>query len=142
MDGEGLRLVNSETGATRALPFGAPQAQVLEVLQRLRGPAGQGDNPECRLQYANWADGLSLTFRDGRFLGWSLDRRATGALTTMSGIGPGSTRRELTSAHDAVFSQTTLGLEFTAGDMAGLLDGPGPDARVTDLWAGETCIAR
>ena len=142
VDAEGLRLVNPDSGATRPLSFGAPQAQVLGVLERLRGPAGQGENQECRFRYANWTDGLSLNFRDDSFIGWSLDSRAAGALTTMSGIGSGSTRRELLAVYDARIRQTSLGVEFNAGDMAGLLDGAGPDARITDLWAGETCIAR
>lgn len=64
-----------------------------------------------------------------------------GALTTMSGVGPGTTRASLDEAYSTKVRQTTLGSEFTAGELAGLLDGPGRKATITNMWAGLTCIA-
>ena len=145
VEAEGLRLVDEASGAARPLPFGMPQEQLLALLEGFRGPADAGTNPECGagpVDYAVWADGLTLNFQESRFAGWALDERAAGSHATMSGIGPGSTRRELEAAHEVAVEQTSLGTEFTAGGIGGVLDGPGPDARITAMWAGVTCVFR
>src|SRR3546814_16332062 len=63
-------------------------------------------------------------------------------LGTMAGITRGSTRSDLESAYAAEVGETTLGTEFTAGGLSGLLDGTGPTAYITTLWAGTTCAFR
>src|SRR3546814_13009983 len=63
-------------------------------------------------------------------------------LGTMAGITRGSTRSDLESAYAAEVGETTLGTEFTAGGLSGLLDGNGPTAYITTLWAGTTCAFR
>ena len=141
VDGEGLRLVDAKTGKTQALPFGLSRAAVLEPLENLRGPAGQGSNPACGGEYANWADGLGLNFRRDKFVGWSLDDRSDGAITTMAGLGTGSGKRAL-EAYDYKVVRTTLGDEFSAGGLHGLLSSTAANARITNLWAGEVCLAR
>jgi hypothetical protein len=37
---------------------------------------------------------------------------------------------------------TSLGTEFTAGEMSGLLTGDTPEAKITGLWAGTNCAFR
>lgn len=146
VDGEGLRWFLPPNGSARPLAFGTPEADVLASLERVRGPAGKGVNQDCGagpVQYANWPDGLSLVFQNGEFAGWGLDRRASGALATANGVGPGMTRLELAGSFGSVsFQNTTLGTEFAAGDIFGLLDGSGTDAEITDMWAGVSCVAR
>jgi len=145
VEAEGLRLVDEASGASRPLPFGMPQDQLLAILEAFRGPADGGTNEECSagpVDYAVWADGLTLNFQEAIFVGWALDERAEGAHATMSGIGPGSTRDELDSAYEVEVEQTTLGTEFSAGGMAGVLDGDEPDARITSMWAGVSCVFR
>lgn len=146
VEGEGLRWFLPPDGSARPLAFGAPEADVLASLERVRGPAGKGVNEDCGagpVQYANWPDGLSLDFQDGVFAGWGLDPRASGALATANGVGPGSTRSALTEAFGSVsFQDTSLGTEFSAGGLFGLLDGTGPEAKVTHMWAGVSCVAR
>ena len=145
VDSEGLRLVDTTSGAARPLPFGMPEDQLLALLESFRGPADGGTNSECgagELDYAVWADGLTLYFQEDVFAGWALDPRAEGAHATMSGIGPGSTRAELEAAYDVTVEQTTLGTEFSAGGMSGVLDGDGPDARIGPMWAGVSCVFR
>ena len=75
-------------------------------------------------------------------VGWSL--ASTGSpLSTAGGLMLGTTRSELENgASVARIAKSSLGEEFTAGDVAGLLDSTAADARVTNLWAGATCIAR
>ncbi|MBC7770242.1 MAG: hypothetical protein H7124_15790 [Phycisphaerales bacterium] len=146
VDGEGLRLFNPTSGSASPIPFGRPQADVLAPLERMRGPAGQGVNQDCGagpVEYASWPDGLSLVFQDGRFAGWGLDGRAAGALTTASGIGPGSTRAALDAVYgDVRVTRTSLGNEFSAGSFSGVLDGPNATSLITDMWAGTSCVAR
>lgn len=144
IDGEGLRLVDPDSGRTRPIAFGTPRSQTLAALAA-RGTPETGTNTECgtgRLAWARFSDGLTLQFQDDRFAGWSVDRAAKGKVTTMAGIGPGSTRAALEGAYAIEMPDSTLGIEFAAGDMGGLLDGPGKDAKVTDMWAGVTCMFR
>ncbi len=146
VDGEGLRFFSSTNGSASPVGFGRPQAEVLAVLEGVRGAAGRGVNADCGagpVDYANWADGLSLVFQQGKFVGWGLDGRATGAIGTASGIGPGSTRAELDDAYgDVTVTKTSLGEEFAGGGIQGVLDGPDAQAKITDLWAGVSCVAR
>jgi hypothetical protein len=145
VEADGLRLVDPASGAARPLPFGMARDQLLAILEGFRGPADGGTNSECAegpIDYAVWADGLTLNFQEERFVGWALDERAEGAHATMSGIGPGSTRAELEAVYDAQVEQTSLGTEFDAGGIGGRLDGDTPDARITAMWAGVTCTFR
>ena len=156
LDGEGLRLIDPDSGATRPLGFGVPLEQLELVTEKLKGPAETGRAEECGagpLAYLRWNDGLTLYALDGLFAGWALDE--TGApvprakdgkpvpkLTTISGIGIGSTRADLLGAYDAKIEQTTLGTEFNAAGLSGILDGTGAKAKVTNLWSGVNCVFR
>lgn len=145
IEGEGLRLV-LQTGATRALPFGTGKAQTVEILDRLQGSKGEASrNEECGagpVDFVQWKNGLSALFQDDKFVGWSLGDDGKG-LTTMNGIGIGSTRAELTAAFAGVtVEESTLGQEFSAGGMSGILNGPGANATVEALWAGVSCVFR
>lgn len=147
LDPEGLRWFLPPNGTARPLPFGTAQADVLASLEPSRGEAAEGTNADCGagpVQYANWADGISLVFQNGRFSGWSLDGRARDGITTADGIGIGTTRGELDAAigPPLVVRRTSLGAEFTAGAYHGLFDSTKPDARIKDMWAGISCVAR
>ncbi|MFN3817983.1 hypothetical protein [Blastomonas sp.] len=158
LDGEGLRLVDPKSGATRPLAFGVGAAQLKQVAEKLKGPAQSGRNDECGagpLTYLSWDDGLTLYSLDGLFAGWALDERGAAApaksdakaqptprLTTISGIGIGSTRAQLLDVYDAKIEQTTLGTEFNAAGLSGILDGTGAKAKVTNLWSGVNCVFR
>jgi hypothetical protein len=144
-EAEGLRLFVGAGGSARALPFGMAREQLLAPLESYRGPADGGTHAECGagpLDYAVWADGITLYFQEGRFAGWALDERAEGAHSTASGIGPGSTRAELDAAYDAKVSESSLGTEFTAGGLSGVLNGKGSKAKITNMWAGVSCVFR
>lgn len=142
LEGEGLRLVDATTGSTRPVAFGSDEEMVHEVLTAALGggPVERGEAVDCALAYSRWDPGLTTYFADGAFVGWGV--RDADALTTMSGIGLGSSRAELESAYAVDIAPSTLGLEFHAGRLAGLLEGEDAHSRVTHLWAGHTCIAR
>lgn len=146
VDGEGLRLFDPVTTSASPIPFGRSQSSVIDTLERFRGPPGQGTNQDCGagpVDYASWPDGLSLVFKDDRFVGWGLDGRSTGAIFTVGSVGPGSTRRQLDETYSNVLvRKTSLGNEFTAGGFAGVLDGPNVSSKITDMWAGTSCVAR
>lgn len=145
VEGEGLRWFLSPNGSARPLPFGRPKSGILASLERVRGPANEGTNQDCGagpVQVASWPDGLSVIFQDGLFVGWGLEQRTNGGIATAAGIGPGSTRAELDAAYNATVRKTSLGSEFSAGSLHGVLDAASAGARITDMWAGVSCIAR
>lgn len=156
LDGEGLRLIDPESGATRPLAFGVPLEQLKLVTEKLKGPAEAGRAEECGagpLAYLRWSDGLTLYALDGLFAGWALDEtgvpqakpkggKPAPKLTTISGVGIGSTRAQLLDVYDAKIEQTTLGTEFNAAGLSGILDGTGTKAKVTNLWSGVNCVFR
>ena len=143
IEGEGLRLFVIATGAARPLPFGTDSSSVFTAIQRATrsDPVESGDGGDCPGSYARWSNGLTLRFDDGKFVGWSL-RDGDNSVSTPTGIGIGTTRANVDSAVVITVKGTSLGPEFTAGQLAGLLDGTTPASKVTHLWAGETCIAR
>jgi hypothetical protein len=142
---DGLTLV-LEGGATRQAPFGLPRGTVLPMVAAVLGaPLDEGDNQECGagpLAFASFAGGLGLYFQNGKFAGWDLDGREGGKFTTGAGIGIGSTLQQLRAAGPVPVADSSLGIEFHAGAISGLLSGRGPTAEVTNLWAGVNCIAR
>lgn len=146
LSAEGLQLVTQDTDSTQLLPFDTKHEQVVETLTEVRGePAEQGTSADCELEFTAWADGLILSSLDGRFVGWHMNAQSSEAAktyTTMANIGIGSTRAELEEAYSTVVEQTSLGTEFSAENLYGILDGTGADAKVTDLWAGRICIFR
>lgn len=144
VEGEGLKLFNPQTGSARAIAFGTPRDDVLKMLA-FRGTPHTGQNGECGagpLDFANWADGLGLFFQENKFVGWNLNARGDIAITTASGIGPGSSRADLESAYAAKISETSLGTEFVAGELFGILDGKGQAAKITNMWGGVSCNFR
>lgn len=151
--GEGLRVVDLETGRSRAIDFGTQDSLVLAALATMFGPARErAVNPECgagTLNFSSWSNGLTVWLQDARFIGWGINRPAQGAmpegmreLTTAAGIGIGSTRKEMDEAYVLKVSRTTLGIEFDAGGVYGVLTSASPRGEVTSLWAGTTCIFR
>ena len=143
LDGEGLRSFAISSGSSRLIAFGTMRDEAMRMLETVQGmPArDQGENIDCAASYASWPDGLTVWFADGEFAGWSVGS-ADATVATASSLRVGSSREELQSAYDARIAPSTLGTEFNAGGIAGLLDSPDANARVTDLWAGRTCIAR
>lgn len=141
---DGLALV-LDRGATRQVRFGMPRAAVTRMLVAALGdPIEEGDNQECgagALGFANFRDGLGLYFKGDKFVGWDLDGGDGGHFTTAAGVGIGATRKQLESASTVTVEDSTLGIEFSAGGLSGLLSSRTPEGEITNLWAGATCIA-
>lgn len=132
-------------GAPKRLAFGAVQAGVLaDVNAALGAPKEQGIQEECPagpLYHALYASGLQVVFQDDEFVGWAA--REGSSFRTAQGIGPGSTLGELKKAYPAATVQeTSLGHEFAAGDLYGIVTGPSDSATLEMMFAGTNCIFR
>ncbi|MBO6573924.1 MAG: hypothetical protein JJ896_00785 [Rhodothermales bacterium] len=141
LSGEGLQVVVLQNASTRDINFGASSSQLLTVVETNFGPAAEDMmNDECGLRVMRWDSGLTLYFSDDAFAGWSA-RDTDGSLTTMAGIGPGSTRAELSDALAAEFQDSSVGPMFMAGGLNGTLTGDTDEDTVDVLFAGSTCVA-
>lgn len=156
-----LQLVNITTGSTIEIPFGKPINQMIEITNtalQLK-PSFIGINKECGagpLKMASWSNGLTLVFQqtasdtaklksDWTFAGWYMGIGSDPAqkVSTMAGIGIGSTRAEMESAYVIAVSKTSLGYEFsTSSGLYGIFDGNEKEAKISNLWSGISCNFR
>jgi len=141
LEGGGLRLFVGANASARPIAFGTAAADVRSILDKvLGGPGRAAFSPDCNADVVSWKNGLNVYFSGKRFAGWSI---ADGSrLTTMNGIGVGSRRVDLEGAYAVRVDSTSLGAEFTTGELAGLLSSHDAGAMIIHLWSGATCIAR
>jgi hypothetical protein len=137
LEGEGLRL-----GAAR-LEFGTPKAATIDALTKALGapPGERGANEDCGgggLEFAAWPGEITIWFEGGLFAGWD----EKGKLKTSGGIGLGSSRADLASLPGLEVEESTLGTEFRADGLGGVLDSRSATAKVIHLWGGTTCVFR
>lgn len=146
---DGLQLIDG--ARITQLPFGTGKDEVFTFLEEVLGasPTVTESSPECGNQADEqllWPGQLSIDIRDDQMISWQLAQGSP--LTTVSGVGLGSTRAEVESSIVIMVDETSLGTEFATegtgegGGMGGLLTGPEPTATVTELWAGEICAFR
>ena len=141
LEGAGLRIPSASP--PRTLAFDIPEAETIDTLTKALGapPTERGENEECgggSMKFAEWKGELTAWFLDGRFAGW--DNK--GGLKTIEGIGVGSTRAEVATLPGFEVEESTLGTEFRAGGLSGVLDSNAPNAKVTHIWGGATCVFR
>lgn len=141
LEGAGLRI----PGATppRTLAFGMPAGEAIEALAKAlgRAPAERGTNEECgggSMEFATWEGEVTVWLLDGDFVGWD-DK---GGLKTLEGVGIGSSRAQVAALPGFEVEESTLGTEFRAGGLSGILASNAADAKVTHLWGGATCVFR
>ncbi|MCW3836283.1 hypothetical protein ACFQ1E_11350 [Sphingomonas canadensis] len=147
LDPEGLLLVDVESGEKRTVAFGAARdVAVPAIASALGKPLSASVNQECGagpIEHVAFQGGLTLLVQGGKFGGWSLDGREGGGYATPGGVTIGSTLADLRKAAKKVdVEESTLGTEFMADGMSGLLDGKAATAKITDLWAGLSCVFR
>ena len=148
LDGEGLRVLAPST-STRLLAYGTPIEDVVGAVAAIEGePVDRGTMAECGagpIDYVRWPDGLTLHAQGGEFVGWAL-RDLEGersSLSTMGGLALGTSRADLEGGPVTVeISETTLGEEFAAGEVYGLLGSLDADDEVASLWSGVSCNFR
>jgi hypothetical protein len=140
---EGAGIGIPDASPPRIVSFNTPKAAAIEALTKALGrpPTELGENEECGgggLEYAKWMDEITLWFEEGRFAGWDNE----GKLRTSGGIGIGSSRADLAPLAGLEVEESTLGTEFRAGGLSGILASKAADAKVTHLWGGATCVFR
>ena len=123
--------------------FGRTQSSTIASATKLMGAAPDQvvTNSECGagpLDIATWNNRLTLLFQGGNFRGWVANSRKIAAA---NGLHPGMTRQQITDS-GLTLRTTTLGSEFDAGGVFGLIENDGPRAKVTTMWAGTTCFFR
>ena len=144
IEAEGLRLFD-DTGAARAIPFGTPQATAIAAVAASIGGAAPEvtTNEECGAgptQFAEFSNGLQLLFQNDQLQGWFVDEAG---VTTVDGMGVGSTRASIEGSRTVEMQEdSTLGAEFSSGDVGGFLTDATPQGTVTSLSAGLTCFFR
>lgn len=138
--GDGLQIAGPD-GAASHLTFDVPKAEALQALSKALGgaPSDSGANEECgggSQDYAEWKGEIVAWFAEDRFVGWE----SKGKLKTADGLGIGSRRSSMPQFQ---VEKSSLGVEFSGSTgLYGLLESTTPEARVTALWAGSTCIFR
>lgn len=156
-----LQIINKETGSTSEISFGKPFDQMIEIVNSTlqSKPKSIGINGECGagpLKMATWNNGLTIIFQkkesesktpesNWQFEGWFVGSNSKNSkeISTMAGIGIGSTRAEMESAYVLSVSKTSLGYEFsTSSGLFGIFDGPNKQAKITNLWSGLSCNFR
>lgn len=142
LEGGGLRIPHA-TSAGQLVAFGTPAAAAVEAVTKAlgRGPSERGSNEECGggpQTFAGWEGVLSLWFSDDEFVGWDSD----GKLATAQGIALGSPRTSVAALNGVEIAQSSLGTEFMAGELSGVLASDKPNAKVEALWSGSTCVFR
>ncbi|MFN8109327.1 MAG: DUF5991 domain-containing protein [Thermoleophilia bacterium] len=141
----GLQLVTVPGEHITQLPYGGRLGQVVHGVSAARGaPVAVAHRSACPpgpLTLVRYRGGLTVVGRGRRFVGWQLDGRSHSKLTTVSGVGIGSTLAAVRGVYaDVTVQHTSLGWEFTtAGTLHGTLSGR--RGQVTNLWDGTTCVS-
>lgn len=150
----GIQMIKQSNGASNEISYGNPLTQTINTIEKvLKSKANFATNTECGagvLKMATWDNGLTLLFQEKKnewlFAGWAAHtaKNADLKLTTMAGIGVGSTRKEMESAYVINVAKTSLGYEFAtkSGNLFGILEGAEEDAKITNLWSGVSCNFR
>lgn len=141
LEGHGLRISGVAPGTE--LPFDTPKAAAIEAVTKALGrpPTERGTNDECGgggMEFAAWEGEITAWFDEERFVGWD----SKGKLKTPGGVGVGSSRADLAPLRGMEVEESTLGTEFRAGGLSGILASKAPDAKVIHLWGGSTCVFR
>jgi hypothetical protein len=140
---EGAGIGIPDASPPRIVSFDTAKPSAIDAVTRALGhpPTKLGENGECGgggLEFAEWKGEITLWFENGRFAGW--DNK--GKLKTTGGIGIGSSRADLAQLAGLEVEESTLGTEFRAGGLSGILSSKAPGGKVTSLWGGTTCVFR
>lgn len=146
LEPDGLGYV-AGAASVKHLPFGSDATVVRNVVSKsLGGKLTANDLPECGQgpRASAVRNGFTILFDGSSFVGWT-DQGAKGRrLTTLDGLGIGSTFADVKASRPGVTATAgSLGPEFTDTDgFGGILTGTTAKSKVTLLYAGETCFFR
>ena len=133
---------------SNAFLFNAGRAEVETAAAAAFGEEGlKGKNEECGagpVEMVQYANGLTLNFQDGKFVGWLArpgSEDAPGSVATAGGVSPGdpAAEAEAMPGYEAM-ADSTLDGEFSTSDgIGGFTD---ETSGVVGLYAGTNCFFR
>ncbi len=135
------------TGQASLVPFGTPQAEVVDLLGAFLGePTVDIALEQCgrgQTSLIGWgAVSIYIDDLSGTVVGWALSEAGEGpAVTTGTSIELGSTVAEIKAFRTNVeIIDSTLGWQAWDGVMGWYLSGPNDSDIVVAMWAGEVCV--
>ncbi|WP_420397378.1 hypothetical protein [Nioella sp.] len=138
----GLGLSSADATATATLPFGTPFHESLRTLTMIMGHDFSvylpEDCPAGPVVVASFTRQIDLIYQEDRLAGWML--RPGSTLTTQSGVGLGTPLAGLGGFATLEVMESTLGWEFQAGEISGLLSDR--EGIVSHIWSGTVCVFR
>ncbi|MFT5142856.1 MAG: hypothetical protein ACI84D_001474, partial [Thalassolituus oleivorans] len=90
---------------------------------------------------ASWDNGLTILSEGENFNGFWYSESGEPVLTTMSGIGIGTTVAEATETMVGEVVEASFGTLLVMDRLIGVLEGDGETAAITALYSGSVCIA-
>lgn len=148
LSGEGVLIVDQQSGKSQNIPFDTDLATTETAISTSLGaPTNTAQNDECGagpMTFVTWSNGFTINVIEDKFVGWTVRPNTESAnLTTLDGIGLGSTLTEMEENYDVGVIESSLGTEFNASNILfGLLDANESDGIVTNLWSGMACNFR
>lgn len=141
---DGLHLKDAESGKSDTIGFGTGQDDTVQFVGTALGePTGTVMDDSCdgTLNMVDFQGDLRLYFKAGEFAGWEIGHDS--GFASEQGIRIGMTTDQLRAAtHDLRGEESGLGYEWHAGGFSGLFTDGLPAGKITDIWAGQTCIMR
>lgn len=138
----GLGLASADATTTATLPFGAPFHESLRSLTTILGHDFSVYLPEeCPagpVVVVSFTRQIDLIYQQDRLAGYML--RPGSTMTTQAGVGLGTPLAGLGSFATLEIMESSLGWEFQAGEISGLLSER--EGIVEHLWSGTVCIFR
>ena len=149
LSGEGVLVAEQQSGTTRTIPFETDiETSQTAISASLGEPTEHSENSECGsgpMSFVTWSNGFTINVIQDRFVGWTANEETKNAkLTTVSGVGVGSTLAELEAHYDIAVIESSVGVEFfdVSNSLFGLLDANEQDGTITYLWSGIACDFR
>lgn len=144
---DGLQIITVQTGSIRTIPFETEGDRTIQIVTKVLGnPTETVDANECPagpMTVTTWPNGLAINTTDQKFMGWNVrPMSANPELTTVAGVGIGTTVKDLKAVYGVEIFESSLGTEFNVGSLSGILSADQPDGTITHLWAGVNCIFR
>ncbi|MBE9066542.1 hypothetical protein IQ260_07740 [Leptolyngbya cf. ectocarpi LEGE 11479] len=148
LSGDGVSVIDSQSGKSKNIPFETDLATSQTAISAALGdPTETSENAECGagpMSFVTWSNGFQISAMQDQFVGWSVREDITGdSLTTVDGVGIGSTLTDLEENYDVGVIESSLGAEFNASNsLFGLLSANESDGVITNIWAGVVCNFR
>ncbi len=129
-------------GTEQRIDFGRAEEGAVAAVTRILGePQSRSVNSECGAGATTIVKfkEIDLLFLEGDLRGWVTNYRLTVA---GNGLSPGIMRNQLAYGAYGPFRETSLGVEFEADGVFGLLPDAAPDTPIQLLWSGTSCFFR